>query len=453
LIISGLGGTNIGVNRYIGNTLAQADWDCPELHFLFYSTTGDYANASTTLNFYNYVNTTLKLGSLLDHGDGAWGYVNFQNNTGTTNLEITNLRHGRYVSFSGSSDSTTSVKIYNGIYYYAQSNYTNYKLILGNFFGYNTYSSGSMIYNTTTNQQLEILDDAWIYGYTNCPPLLNIAVNSFTAGSNITTPFTTTKKYPDAVTISTSGPQLLGVKSASPEFVDTTNKILLESPNWYENLGIKPLNTLNTMPAYGYGQWNNTAGVLDTQSQNYANVNANIRYLNVSYINSAYYSNVNISFISNTYDKKPIGLFLYETTSTNVIFPTIICYNNANDDLVVQCSTYANYGVAYYSKNTVIETPDVSTGTTLSISLEVEMSTAFTTSFPIMYLYHTRLNSDGLSAPMSRSSLGNIHTYTLNISTSLLDPNSKYVGLYMKVYNTGGYENKYYIRNIQAVVT
>jgi len=310
-----------------------------------------------------------------------------------------------------------------------------------------------MIYNPSSIQQLEILDDAWIYGYVNCPPLLNIAVNSFTAGSNITTPFTTTKKYPDTFSVATSGPQLLGVNNSSPEFVDTTNKILLESLNWYENLAIKPLNTLNTMPAYGYGQWNHTAGVLDTQSQNYANMNANIQYLNVSYISPSYYSNVNLNFISNTYDKKPIGLFLYETTSTNVLFPTIICYNNANDDLVVQCSTYANYGVAYYSKNTVIETPDVSTGTTLSISLEVEMSTAFTTSFPIMYLYHTRLNSDGLSAPMSRSSLGNIHTYTLNISTSLLDPNSKYVGLYMKVYNTGGYENKYYIRNIQAVVT
>ena len=439
--------------------------DLERLHFFRGNYVADFTNTTTFNSQYLASSYTHRMGTLVTINNNAWSYFYFTGMSAKSNI---NLKVGVYSDYYvqhqthnngvGTNHSVTVGTFHGGLgqYRLADGNSTT---ILGNMFIYSQYTGSSLIYfgSSTFNTDIKFLDKSYIY-----------AVNSIsliTANYSGTTTFLGTSYNYQSPQFQTampgaigSGPLVAGAKHPLGTQSPQLQKTLLNPASWQDRLLFScfgPGSDTNYIYSYTHSQINSNMGILETNGADYKTTDSYIPIRVQTYMSSGTWGgDPNYTFESNTYDKKVISTTTYDITTVGSVFVPLICYNDASNNLVIQCNP--NASITYHVKRVSLGYIDITGKTNLNVSMEISKNINFSSSDVGVYLcYKNTVGSEGVVNLTPVYNSGTL-TWTLstNLGTSSFISTSSHVGLVIRVLNTtGGFNNTYTIKNIQYTLT
>jgi hypothetical protein len=449
-------------NRYFGNnnisTSTRIVYNCPSTHIIYFSTSADFTNGTLQMLGVGFCpdGTTQTIGSIIDHSNTTWNYF-YKRSAASYNGEFIIGNVGTYYTFiypSGATLNTAKFTIRNyfsGISPYHQWGDSS-NVQYGNMFIYTQYTGNALIYGGggSASAKISFLNGAYIYGF-NGTLGLTTQFNGSVSFDGVAYNYLNTEVYPNPLVQFNTGPVYGGTITASGQAFNGTFK--LSASNWTERVVVDAGLTLT----YNYtipGEINMAVGLLDCQGVDYRTSNAGFLVKHSTYSGISYYSSINVHFLANTYDNNTVGALTRNITDMNAHFP-MLCYNDNNGDLVVQCNSNAVTG-ATYKKSSIFKIPSKAGKTTLNMSCEVQLSSNFSGHGVNLLLNYLDANAGTFASIIGSSFNSSTSTYSFTFTTPLTNVHSSayWIGLSFNLTNAaGGYINKYTIKNVNVTTT
>lgn len=440
------------------SVLPQISYDLGRLHLFFGGYSVDYSGTVTKFFKNAAYNTTHYFGTIATANYTNWSYTYFNNNSSVnTVLKIGSM--GDYYQMLYHNTAGLGNAFYVANYYTALSPYVMFTsqdkcaVYYGNMFTFTPYSASGLAFSASSSSSsvLTFLNNSYLYAYQSQPLVVgNYLGTIVTAGPNIynykSSQFTTA--LPNLrISEGTTGPIVFSVSMPNAGGSSSTYSVTAVNSSWTDNVcsTVTPINI--NLSTFNYGQINGNIGVLDTQLQDYKAINPTFTVAHTAYLSSDTWADVNMHFGSNTYDRKPIGTFLKMSTALPAIYTPLICYNDSANNLVVQCNSNAEQGMAFVKKVS-LGYVDPAGKSSMGVVVTIEKNSPFSTTSPILRILYRSSSGNMVVGNLSVTLNGNVYTYIANIATSSLWNQEFHLGLSIGVYNSGGYENTYTIKDI-----
>ena len=449
----------------IGNssTSVNSNLNLARLHFFKGSYSTD--NSSTTQCNWEYLSSsyTHYFGTISAANNNAWSYFYYYGRNSKSN---TNFKIGVYcdyytqyfLSSNGTNHAITMANCHGGVGHYRFQDNTT-AVTIGNNFIFTQYTDSAMFYyaSSTTSTVTTVLNNSYFYAGTqgSMPNLQSRYQGTFNFLGNA-------YNFQDAA-FQTAIPSATGSGPlvASKAFPLGSNssqavKIKLNPAVWYLRRVFSAFGSgADTTYLYvnTYGQINSNMGVLDTEGVDYKTTNSFIPIQASFYLNSGTWNDYNYTFESNTFDKKLISTALIDTNSVGQSVVPLLCYNDNNNNLVIQCNS--NSAIDYHTKRVSLGYIDRTGKTSISVSAKIAKNINFGSAGVICNLSYknTSGNESVLSLGVTYDSVNLTYNISGLLNFSSVSTDSGHFGLIFRVLNTStGYTNTYTIKDIEYTV-
>ena len=431
-----------GSQIHLFNNGNKGPYDLSNTYFVDYHHTQYSTYKLYSYNFHNFdQNNFLKLGGIIHPGQSAWHYFNTSNSSWQSggepySIDIGKWANGRYIFMNNTANSSNPVKMriqnmFFGMGMYFHGRY--HDLHIGNLFMQNQYTQNTFFYTYNTDNTINFLPGAHLYGATSSLQAIDAMGSIGTVGSGVTITTDRPAKYPGQ---GSGGPFNAGTIAASSYFIDTDKTFYLASPNWYEAKVPKAPSDTSAQYNYTYGHFNTAFGTLICDSD-YNNINATISMYKSTYISTSYFNDQSMTFAKNTYDNKPIMLWSRATTSLNSTQPALISFNDS-DDMIVKCTNNPLANGIDFFKSLVYDTPELTGMNTLSFQQDIEKIGTGMTTAPTVRLFPIKNNAAGIYHTTSVASDSTKWRFTTTFNSNILDSDVNFMGSSIVIRNDSG---------------
>lgn len=447
--------------RYFGASSASGAnrivYDCPSTHFIYFSTAQNFTSGTLTLSNIGFCpdGTTQTIGSIIDHSNTTWNYF-YKRSAASYNGEFIIGNVGTYYTFINPTGATVNTAKFTMNNYFAGiSPYHQWgdssTVQYGNIFISNQYTGNALIYGGggSASAKISFLNGAYIYGF-NGTLGLTAQFNGSVSFDGVAYNYLNTAVYPNPLVQFNTGPRYSSSITPSGYAFNSTVKLNASSWTQVPVIDAETAKSSYTVPA----EVNMAVGLLDCEGVDYRTSNPTFLVKNITYNSVGNYSVTNVHFLANTYDNNTVGTLIQNATDMAAHQP-MICYNDNNGDLVVQCNSNATIG-ASFKKSSLFKIPSKAGKTTLNMSCEVQLSSNFS-GYGVNLLLNYLDSSGGTYATSiggSFNSSTNIYSFTFTTPLSNVHSSAYWIGLSFNLTNaTGGYVNTYTIKNVNVTTT
>lgn len=437
--------------------------DLDRFHFFRGNYVGD-STSNTTWDFRNLsASYTHRIGTISAPNVNPWSYFYFQA-LGKQNI---NLKIGVFSDYytqhqtynNGTNNTAVTISTFHGGLGHYRLSDSGTSVTLGNLFVYSQYSGNALMYfgSSTTTTDTKFLANSYLCGSSS---MAIVAANYFGTITFLGNAYNFESPEFQAAMPGAlgTGPVVNGIKGPLGQGSAQLARTLLNPASWKDRVLYSCFGGgTDTSYVYGYShsQINSNMGILDTNGVDYKSSNSYIPIRINTYISTTTWGgDLNYTFEANTFDKKVISTTTSDSTSVGSTYIPLICYNDTNNNLVIQCNSNSITN-QNHSKRISLGYIDIAGKTAINVSLKISKNIDFGSSGVQAYItYKTPTgaeNYSGLSSSYNSSTL--TWTLTATLPTSFLISTSSHIGLIVRVTNTvAGYTNTYTIKDIEYTV-
>lgn len=430
------------------NHSAPAKYNLPNTFFFYCNKDSYYTGTKRDVHFKKFgaggtSNSFAYIGGLCGNHSNAWNYHRFDASENlsdaTASIKIGLYTGGRYNYFYKSNTKSGTYEIDNyiaGQAPYAPMNQsgtdTTLTLKFGHVVVYEAYSASYGLIGTvnSTVVNFEFLANSHVYGHRYALALTDTRA-TVTVPSTVTnfqdqpTDFPSTGSY---ATVADTGPVFKTFKVPSLYFIDTSATGIKLSPSaWYEGSGIQAAGNTSILSYSGAGIHTHDFGELDVGSSTYIGQDSKLMVKPSIYSLGFFSRGQNYTFATNTYDQKPIRLWVGETQTSTSYMRALISWNDSSGNIVVNdCTDHSSTTSVNYSNIFVTERPASWTTGDATFSMEIEINSGFTPSqVPELIVFRQTDDANYLRSYGSLS--GTTYSFSQTLVAANFDPDVKFI--------------------------